>query len=133
MIRRVLLTLALIVPLLVAAPATAGAGPFIGSWSATDIDGSAMTMTIGNGPDGSHRVGLIDHLGTICVDSQAASVLFRGSAIGSVDGDVLTATWRSARCGDTVFDFGDGQFAMEYLPGTDQLFGMDVYWERSGA
>jgi len=132
MLRRVLLTLAIVLPLVAAAPTIAGAGPFIGSWSATDIDGSAMTMTIGNGPDGSHRVGLVDQMGTICVSNEAASVLFRGSAIGTVDGDVLTATWRSARCGDTAFDFGDGQFAMEYLPETDQLFGMDVYWDRHG-
>jgi hypothetical protein len=133
MIRRLILSVALVLPLLAAAPVSATASPFIGSWSATDVDGSAMTMTIGGGAPGSYRVGLVDHVGTICISSEASSLLFQGTAIGSVDGDVLTATWRTARCGDTAFDFEAGQFAMEYLPGTDQLFGMEVYWERTGA
>ncbi|HEX6128032.1 MAG TPA: hypothetical protein VF071_03320 [Candidatus Limnocylindria bacterium] len=130
MIRRLILAAALLLPLLAASPASATASPFIGSWSATDVDGSAMTMTIGGGASDLHRVGLVDHVGTICIDSEASSLLFHGTAIGAVDGDVLTATWRTARCGDIGFDFEAGQFAMEYLPATDQLFGMDVYWSR---
>lgn len=133
MTRRLILAAALLLPLLAAAPASATTSPFIGSWSATDVDGSAMTMTIGGGADGSHRVGLVDHVGTICINSEASSLLFHGTAIGVADGDVLTATWRTARCGDTGFDFEAGQFAMEYLPATDELFGMDVVWERTGA
>jgi len=124
---------ALMLTLLSAAPAAATADPFTGSWSATDIDGSAMTMTISNGPVGAYQVVLVDHLGTICVTNGAASDLFRGSATGAVDGDVLVATWLRARCGNVSFDFEGGQFFMEYLPGSDQLFGMDVYWDRTGS
>jgi hypothetical protein len=124
---------ALLLTLLAAAPAAATADPFTGSWSATDVDGSAMTLAISNGPTGTYQVVLVDHLGTICVNSGAASDLFRGSAAGVVDGDVLGATWLRARCGNVAFDFGSGPFAMEYLPDSDQLFGMDVYWDRTGS
>jgi hypothetical protein len=124
---------ALLLTLLAAAPATATTSPFTGSWSATDIDGSAMTMIISNGPTGTYRVGLVDHMGTICLDNAAYSDLFQGSATGMVDGDVLGATWLKARCGNVSFDFEGGQFFMEYLPDSDQLFGMDVYWDRTGS
>ena len=133
MIRRLTLAAVLLLPLLAAAPANASTSGFTGSWSATDVDGSAMIMTIGGDANGAHRVGLVDRVGTICIGSEATSRLFHGTAIGVVEGDVLTATWLTARCGDTAFDFESGQFAMEYLPATDQLFGMDVYWERTGA
>lgn len=116
-----------------ASPATAGTSPFIASWSATDVDGSSMTMTFGGGPGDSHRVGLVDHVGTICINGEATSLLFHGTAVAAVDGDVLTAPWLAARWGDTAFDFEAGQFEMEYLPATDQLFGMDVYSARTGA
>jgi hypothetical protein len=114
-------------------PAAAAADPFTGSWSATDIDGSAMTMTISGGASGSYRVVLIDHVGTICQNSEASSDLFQGGAQATAEGKVLTATWLRARCGDVAFDFESGQFAIEYLPDTDQLFGMDVYWDRTGS
>ena len=81
----------------------------------------------------NNRVVLIDHVGTICRNSEASGDLFQGTARATVDGDVLTATWLRARCGDVAFDFESGQFAMEYLPETDQLFGMDVTWERTGS
>jgi len=45
---------ALLLALLVVAPAAAVADPFTGSWSAMDVDGSAMTMTISNGPTGTY-------------------------------------------------------------------------------
>lgn len=124
---------ALLLTLLAAAPAAGMADPFTGSWSAIDVDGSPMAMNIGTGPAGLYQVVLIDHLGTICTSNDAASDLFRGLATGVVDGDVLAATWRSARCGNLAFDFGGGQFFMEYLPDSDQLFGMDVYWDRPGS
>ena len=115
------------------APAGAASSPFVGSWSATDLDGSAMTMTISNGPQGMYRVVLVDHEGTICLNADAASVLFQGSATATVDGDVLTATWLTSRCGNVSFDFEGGQFAMEYLPAGDAMFGMDVFWHRTGS
>lgn len=124
---------ALLLTLLAAAPAAATADSFTGSWSATDVDGSAMTMTISNGPTGTYQVALVDRVGTICINSDAASDLFHGSAAGAVDGDVLAATWLRARCGNVAFDFGGGQFVMEHLPNSDQLFGMDVYWDRTGS
>jgi len=124
---------ALLLTLLAAAPAAGTTVPFTGSWSATDVDGSAMTMAISNGPTGTYQVVLVDRLGTICVNDGAASDLFQGSATGTVDGNVLGATWLRARCGNLAFDFGGGQFFMEYLPDTDQLFGMDVYWDRTGS
>jgi hypothetical protein len=122
---------AIVLSLLAAAPVAAAASPFTGSWAATDVDGSAMTMTISNGPQGSYRVGLVDHLGSICVTNGAVVDVFQGSAVGSVDGDVLAATWIIGRCGGVKFDFDGGQFFMEYLPETDQLFGMDVFWHRT--
>jgi hypothetical protein len=125
--------MALLLTLLAAAPTAATADPFTGSWSATDIDGSAMTMTISNGPIRAYQVVLVDHFGTICVTNGAASDLFQGSATGAVEGDVLAATWVRARCGNVSFDFEGGQFFMEYLPDSDQLFGMDVYWDRTGS
>jgi hypothetical protein len=124
--------LSLVVLAVAVGPASAAVSPFVGSWSATDLDGSAMTMTIGNGPQGTFRVVLIDHAGTICVNAEAASDLFQGSAGATVDGDVLTATWLTSRCGNVSFDFESGQFAMEYLPGSDTMFGMDVLWHRTG-
>lgn len=124
---------ALLLILAMATPAAAAADPFTGSWSATDIDGSAMTMTIGNGNSGVHQVVLIDHVGTICIANGAATDLFQGSAAGIVDGDVLAATWLRTRCGNLSFDFEGGQFLMEYLPDSDQLFGMGVYWGRTGS
>jgi len=130
-IRPALAALTLIVAL--ASPAAAAADPFTGSWTATDVDGSAMRMTIGNGSSGVHQVILIDHVGTICIANGAASELFHGAATGIVEGDVLAATWLRARCGNLSFDFGSGQFFMEYLPDNDQLFGMDVYWDRTGS
>ena len=124
--------LSLVVLAVAVGPASAAVSPFVGSWSATDLDGSAMTMTISNGPQGTFRVVLIDHVGTICVNAEAASDLFLGSASATVDGDVLTATWLTSRCGNVSFDFESGQFAMEYLPGSDTMFGMDVLWHRTG-
>lgn len=123
---------AIVLSLLAAAPVTAVASPFTGSWAATDVDGSAMTMTISNGPQGSYHVVLVDHFGSICVVSDAVVDLFQGSAVASVDGDVLAATWIIGRCGGVELDLGSDQFYMEYLPETDQLFGMDVYWHRTG-
>jgi hypothetical protein len=129
-IRSALAALLLIVAM--AAPTGAAADPFTGSWSAIDVDGSAMTLNIGSGHSGVYRVVLIDHVGTICITNGAASDLFQGSAAGVVEGDVLAATWLRARCGNLSFDFEGGQFFMEYLPDSDQLFGMDVYWDRTG-
>jgi hypothetical protein len=124
---------ALLLFLAMATPAAAAADLFTGSWSATDVDGSAMTMNIGNGNSGVHQVVLLDHVGTICIANDAASELFHGSATGVVEGDVLAATWVRARCGNVSFDFEGGQFFMEYLPDTDQLFGMNVVWDRTGS
>lgn len=91
-----------------------------------------MTMTISNGPTGTYQVVFVDRVGTIYLINDAASDLFRDSAAGAVDGDVLAATWLRARCGNVAFDFGGGQFFMESLLNSDQLFGMDVYWDRTG-
>jgi hypothetical protein len=124
---------ALLLAAVAVSPAAAAADPFTGSWSATDIDGSAMTMNISGGSSGSYQVVLIDHVGTICLNNDASSDLFQGGAVATSDGDVLTATWLRARCGNVAFDFESGQFAMEYLPESDQLFGMDVYWDRTGS
>jgi hypothetical protein len=124
---------ALLLTLLVAAPTAAMADPFTGSWSAIDVDGSAMTMNFSAGPTGTYQVVLVDRFGTICTSHDAAADVFRASATGTVDGDVLAATWRTARCGNVAFDFGGGQFFMEFLPDSNQLFGMDVYWDRPGS
>ncbi|HSI98849.1 MAG TPA: hypothetical protein VLA59_00515 [Patescibacteria group bacterium] len=126
-------TAAVLLILLSVVPAAARADPFTGAWSATDVDGSAMLMSISSGPTGAYQVVLIDRVGTICLNNDAASDLFQGSAVGTVSGDVLAATWLKARCGNIRFDFEDGQFFMEYLPDSDQLFGMDVYWHRPGS
>ena len=90
-------------------------------------------MNIGGRPSGSYRVVLIDHVATICRDNEASADLFPGAVRATLDGDVLIATWLRARCGDIAFDFESGQFAMEYLPDSDQLFGMAVYWDRTGS
>ena len=50
---------ALLLTLLAAAPAAATADPFTGSWSATDLDVSAMAMNISNGPTGTYQVVLV--------------------------------------------------------------------------
>lgn len=125
------LTCAILISLLVATP-VAAASPFTGSWAATDVDGSAMTMTISNSPQGLHRVVLVDHSGSICVTNDAVVDLFEGSAVGSVDGEVMASTWILGRCGGRTFDLGSDPFFLEYLPESDQLFGMDVYWHRTG-
>jgi hypothetical protein len=126
-------TAALLLILLSAVPMAATADPFTGAWSATDVDGSAMMMGISTGPTGTSQVVLVDRVGTICINNGAASEVFQGLATGAADGDVLAATWLKARCGNIGFDFAGSQFFMEYLPDSDQLFGMDVYWHRQGS
>jgi len=59
--------------------------------------------------------------------------LLSAASTAGIAGVVLAATWLRARCGNVGFDFGGGQFFMEYLPDSDQLFGMDVSWDRTGS
>jgi hypothetical protein len=55
------------------------------------------------------------------------------AARGFTRGGTQHVQWLRARCGNIRFDFAGSQFFIEYLPDSDELFGMDVYWHRAGS
>lgn len=71
-------------------PAGADPSPFTGRWSAIDIDGSNLLLTIGGGP--SPVVNLYDDGATVCSENVPPDVAARARGTGTVAGDTLSST-----------------------------------------
>ncbi len=116
--------------MLVAAPTVQAApSPFTGLWISTDLDGSTQHLMVSGGTD--VHVTYVDDFGTVCVNAGASSTVFRGSSTGTVSGNTLTATFVSARCGDTWLSGTVGTtWVWTYDPSTDTIFDGVVTWHR---
>lgn len=125
-----------------AALATSGAAstPYAGAWSGNDPpepdgDGSAVHLLVGPGP--RPAIYFVDEFGSICVNVGASATRFEANQSGYVDGDVLWAVFRSARCGSTSLGFLRGEGAFYELddqgtasPADDTLWDGFVLWHR---
>jgi hypothetical protein len=94
-----------LVGLLIAAPSVMGAPPsssFTGRWTGFDTlppvgDGSTEYLVVKGG--GRVQVGFDDDFSTDCFDAGAVDFWLSASLSGSVTGTTMTATFKSAKCG----------------------------------
>jgi hypothetical protein len=109
--------------------ATGPSNPFIGTWTATDLDGSAETLTITGGTD--VQLTYIDRYAPGGC-KEAAEKTLTSTLAGHVSGQVLQATFVSVHCGATAVQTLVGQsFTWTYDPGKDTISGAEVTWHRS--
>lgn len=139
MVALVVLTGLLLAPVALAADGAAST-PFAGAWSGNDPpepdgDGSVVHLLIGPGP--RPAISFVDEFGTICLNEGASVTLFQSTLSGFVDGDVLFALFRNARCGGTPIGFLRGELAVYELddqgtatPADDTLWDGFVLWHR---
>lgn len=132
-----LLGLVLLAPAVQAEPPSF---PFRGAWigqdpAPPDGDGSTVHLLITGGP--SVRIAFTDEFGTVCVNEEASGTFFRSILTGKVDGDVLSASFKIAKCGSTVIGFLRGESATFEFddngttdPGDDTLWDGTVLWHR---
>lgn len=130
----VIVALAGLVLLLWVAPAGAAGPSFTGGWTGNDPappdgDGSTLFLTV-SGSSTVH-VTFIDRFGSVCLNHGARSTVFVSQLSGTVTGNDLEATFRSARCGSTVIEFLEGE-SMTYVydPETDTLSDGSVTFHR---
>jgi hypothetical protein len=129
---------------LLSAPAVLAAGPstaFSGEWIGQDPapprgDGSTVHLSIKGGTD--VQITFVDDFGTICVDEGSPVTVFTSRLDGSVEGNVLTATFRWAKCGPLSLGFLTGATAVYELnvrnpntPADDTLWDGFVLWHRA--
>jgi hypothetical protein len=140
----ILVALVVLAGLLLAPSVLAAAGsastPFHGAWSGNDPpepdgDGSVVHLLIGPGP--RPAIAFVDEYGTICDNAGASDPLFEARLSGYVDGDILWAAFRNARCGGTPLGFLRGEIvAYEFddqgtaRPDDDTLWDGFVLWHR---
>lgn len=84
------------------------------------------------------RIVFLDEFGTVCVNEGASETFFRSILTGKVDGNILSASFKIAKCGSTVVGFLKGEtVAYEYDdngtadPGDDTLWDGTVLWHRA--
>lgn len=119
----------LLLSLLVAPAVQAASNPFKGPWRATDVDGSALAISISGGRSGV--IDYLDHYGTICVDNGAPTVVFQGTLTGTISGNTLTAFFRKAHCGKVFFDVsGWAPTVWTYDSTTNTLSDGTLVWHR---
>jgi hypothetical protein len=139
--RRLALVPALALAVLVSASATAsGKTAFTGEWigndpAAPDGDGSVVHLYISGGTHASIK--FTDEFGTVCVNHGAPVTFFSSTLTGTVEGDVLYATFHSAHCGNVPIKFLNGESAIYELddqgnnnPADDTLWDGTVTWSR---
>lgn len=139
--RRFALPLALIVGLLVSGATAAGSETaFQGEWIGNDPappdgDGSVVHLYINGGTHAA--ITFTDEYGTICEHVGSPVTFFRSALTGEVDGDSLTATFKSAHCGSVLVKFLKGETMELELddqgnadPSDDTLSDGSVTWQR---
>lgn len=117
--------------LLLSTPAVAAPPPAMtGSWAGTDTDGSALSMSIGGGPN---RMNYQDAGATVCLNTFGEFSKASGGGFAEIVGNAITlttdidchlSTGRTTWMSDFVLTF-------DYDPGTDTItdqFG--VCWHR---
>lgn len=126
----VLLGLFLLAP---AAQAERPSFPFAGAWVGSDPappdgDGSTVHLLITRGP--SVRIAFTDEFGTVCVNEGASETVFSSILAGKVNGNVLEASFKIARCGSTVIGFLKGETVVyEYDDNGTTDSGDDTLWD----
>jgi hypothetical protein len=140
--RSVAMVLGLLALLLLAPSAQAEpvSNPFTGTWIGSDPappegDGSTVHLLITRGP--SVRIAFTDEFGTVCANEGASETSFRSILTGKVEDNVLTASFKVAKCGSTVIGFLKGEtVTYDYDdngttdPGDDTLWDGTVLWHR---
>jgi len=143
--RRLALPLALVLGLFVsgvtsAASTTAFTGEWIGNDPAPpDGDGSVVHLYVTGGTQA--KVTFTDEYGTVCIDHGSSDPSFTATLTGTVyDGEVLLASFRSARCGTLPLQFLNGASGSTLLlvldnqgnddPSDDTLDDGSVTWHR---
>lgn len=143
MSRHVLLPIVGLLVLALAAPAqaTPPTTPFTGAWighdpAPPDGDGSIVHLVINGGTHATIK--FTDDFGTVCVNEGSSVTEFTSRLTGHVNGSMLNATFRSARCGPVVVRFLLGQsFSLQFddggndNPADDTLFDGSVVWSRA--
>lgn len=140
----VMVALVVLAGLLLAPAALAADGaastPFAGAWVGNDPpepdgDGSVVHLLVGPGP--RPAISFVDEFGSVCQTAGASTTLFESQLQGYIDGDVLWAAFRSARCGGTPLGFLRGLIASYELddqgtatPADDTLWDGFVLWHR---
>lgn len=128
------LTAALLATLILAPSvhAAAPSSPFTGEWIGADPappdgDGSVLHLVIGPGP--RPAISFVDEFGSVCVNFGSPVTVFDSRLTGVVDGDLLWATFRTARCGPVPLLFLTGEPVLYELddqgnadPADDVLF-----------
>lgn len=138
--RRLALPLALMVVMLAsgaasAASTTAFTGEWIGNDPVNPGDGSVVHLYVTGGTHA--KITFTDEFGSVCVNVGSPVTFFTSTITGTVYGDLLAATFRSARCGPVPVQFLNGENVIYFLddqgnddPADDTLWDGSVTWYR---
>ena len=129
--------------MLVTASAVQAAPPsssFSGTWIGVDTlppagDGSTEHLVVSGGDNA--RIDYQDEFGQACLDANADDFWLSTDLRGTVDGDVMTGVFKSARCGHVALSSWKGQSMVWSFnagatadPADDTLFDGVVTWSR---
>ena len=114
--------------------ATSVAGDvLIGTWEATDVDGSAMTLTIEPGAEGL-AVTLDDEFAAFCARPGAPRIGYLASGVAIHEGDELRVDVNAEHCGMLDIHSDElrrtDEMSLTYDASRDELNGLDVTWVR---
>lgn len=118
---------------IVSTASAASKSPFKGRWSAVDVDGSNIRMTIAGGGRGVYRVIWVDDYWSIC-DGDPGSGRGTGT-IDSANPNLMTVSLDIYCAGSFAGTF---PMTFEYISGTDMIINPlpgsagTVYWDRVG-
>jgi hypothetical protein len=103
---------------------------FTGAWVGIDpVDGSTQHLYVQGGANA--QVHYVDEFGTTCVDIGAPTTVFTAILIGTVSGNELDASFRSARCGPRIVLSAASRFGWTFFyddhgtadPSDDTIYG----------
>lgn len=127
-------SLFLLLVLSLALVSTAGAAPdpFIGVWTAVDLDGSNMQLMIGGGAGDSYHLFYYDDGASVCGTSGGVPIYpANAKGTGTAVGDVLTGSL-AVKCLDKpAYFYGNSPYTFAYSIGSDTLTdGYGIVWSR---
>jgi hypothetical protein len=112
---------------LVGAASAAGPGPFRGTWTSIDSDGSTQLLIVSSGA--TPAVTFQDFYASACDRFGGPSTHWVSNGQGTVDGDLLIVAFHKSGCGS--FSIGAYEGFWLYQAGTDTLIDPDdIVWTR---
>ena len=127
------LFLLLVLSLALVSSAGAAPDPFIGVWTALDLDGSNLQLSIGGGAGNSYHLFYFDDGASVCGLDTGGDPLYPANAkgVGTATGDVLSVTFAVKCLAMPSYSYGESPYAFTYNSGTGTLTdGYGLIWTR---